>query len=369
MPGPSRLARFVAKDIRSGRNVAVCLPKRTPSGLINEIRSLLAPDDLLFSSVRPEDCLQNETPEDTLFSKFAPSAPETQTRTAITLCEQASFQGRVIILEDIADSQWHDWKSFLTDYESASRVLSPVLRTVFVAKLAGSTALNPPETEHLLSIRRYDGFVEKTDILLYAATVYADRSLGSVQKQLSMSLCAELSQWDVQLCDELAKLPFMNLLDPKQILIPISKDMKWHKMSSLDDRDKLWAEGIVHKMDGQDIFHSAYLAGKSNERALNQRLWRAELAVLFPLIEEKRQSIIQELSSSLQIPYIGPTGGRIDDVRDLEIGHIYSQLQMKSANYLQDYRKQVRKLRILRNALAHLENIPSDILADLRFLC
>ena len=368
MPGPSRMTHFIAKDIRAGRNVAVCLPKSAPSGILHEIRGLLVPDDLLFSSVRQEDCLRNETPEDTLFRKFAPLASEDQTRTAVALCEQVSFQGRVIVLENIPGNQWPAWKSFLTEYESVSRTLSPLLRTIFVAKLVGSSALIPPQPEHLLSIRRYDGFVQKIDMFLYAATVYANRSLGNVQKQLSMSLCTELSQWDIQLCDVLAKMPFMSLLDPGQMLSAHAKDMEWDGISGMEERDELWAEGIVHEMDGQDIYHSAFLACKSDERALNQRLWRAELAVLYPIIEEKRQSIINDLNKALQIPYIGPRGEKIENVKDLEIGHIHAQLQMKRSGYLEDYRKQVGKLRILRNALAHLECVPTDILGDLRFL-
>ena len=368
MPGPSRLTRFIAKDIRAGRNVTVCLPKGPPSGMLREIRSILSPDDLFFSSVRPEDFAEDETPEDTLFRKFAPSASENQTRTAATLCEQVSFQGRVIVLEGIPGNQWPDWKSFLSEYESVSRTISPLSRTVFVVKLVGTTALNPPQPEHLLSVRRYDGFVQKIDMFLYTATVYADRSLGNVQKQLSVSLCAELSQWDIQLCDLLAKLRFTRMLDPGQTLWEYAKDMAWDSISSMADRDALWAEGIVHEIDGQDIYHSAFLAWKSDERALNQRLWRAELAVLFPLMEEKRQSIIHQLNGVLQVPYIGSAGEKIENLRDLEIGHIYAQLQMKRASYLDDYRKQVGKLRILRNALAHLECVPTDILGDLRFL-
>jgi hypothetical protein len=368
MPGPSRLTHFIAKDIRAGRNVAICLPKRTPSGIIHEIRGLLAPDDLFFASVRHEDCLENESPEDTLFRKFAPSAPKMQARTALALCEQQSFQGRVITLESIPESRWSDWKTFLSEYESISRTLTSLTRTVFVVKLIGPNALNPPEPEHLLSIRCYDGFVEKIDMLLYAATVHANRSMGKIQKQLSMSLCTELSQWDIQLSDELAKLPFMSLLDPRPMLSLLAKDMEWDAIPELVDRDVLWAEGIVHEIDGRDVFHSAYLIGRSGDRDLNQRLWQAELAVLYPLIEEKRQSIIDELNGALVMPYIGPNGETIDNVKDLEIGHLHAMLQMKSSKYLQNYRKQVGKLRILRNALAHLECVPSDILSDLRFL-
>ena len=368
MPGPSRLTHCIASDIRAGRNVTVCLPKRVPLGILHEIQRLLAHDDLVFSSVRGEDCLDNEAPEDTLFRKFAPLASESQARTAVTLCEQAFFQGKVIIIKDITDDQWPAWKSFLIEYESVSRTLSPLLRTLFIVKLVGAPALTPPAPEHLLSIHRYDGFVQKIDMFLYAATVFSNRSLGNVQKQLSISLCAELSQWDIELCDALAKLPFTSLVDPGQMLSDYARDMAWDGISNLEDRDILWAKGVVQEIDGTDMYHSALLSCKSDKRDLNQRLWRAELAVLYPLIEEKRQLIIHKLNETLQVPFVGSSGETIKNVKDLEIGHIHAQLQMKNVRYLDAYRKQVAKLRILRNALAHLECAPTDILEDLRFL-
>jgi hypothetical protein len=367
MPGPSRMTRSIANDIQAGKNVAICLPKIAPDGILLEIQRLLKPDDFLFCSVKGEDCIDNETPEDTLFRKFAPLASEIEIRTIVALCDQSSFQGRVIFIKDIASNQWPAWKSFLADYESISRTIPIIQRTLFIVKLLGSNALNPPPPEHLLSIYRYDGFVQKIDMFLYVAKAFTNRSLGNVQKQISMSICTELSQWDIRLCDILANLKFETLLNPTQILFEYSQNMGWNDIIHSKDRELLWVEGILQEIDSNDMIHSAVIV-LYNERALNHRLWRAELAVIYPLIEEKRQELIHDLQGFLRVPYFASSGEKIEQIQDLEIGHIYAQLQLKSYSYLDGYRQQVTKLRILRNSLAHLECAPTDILGDLRFI-
>ena len=57
-------------------------------------------------------------------------------------------------------------------------------------------------------------------------------------------------------------------------------------------------------------------------------------------------------------------GDVIDDVHDLEIGHIEAQLRSENANADSELLRQVRRLREVRNRLAHFETLPVELLTD-----
>jgi hypothetical protein len=368
MPGPGRYVSFVSSDIRNGLNVVLCLPGGTETDIMSAIRQEFMPDEIYFS-VLPLDAGSVEVdPLDILFDRFAPTVPKDLTRTPLSLCEQESFLGQIIILAGITEELWPAWKSFLEEYEQACRTLSPLDRTVFITILIGPIAQDPPSPEVMLSVRHYDGYIEKNDMLLYAASIYSFHSGEPVKKQLCISICAELSLWDPELCKYLARLDSRQLLDPGKILREFAEERNWSNILDIQDRNHLWASGALQKIEGRDILHSSLLAIQSSERELNQRIWRAELTILYPLIEQKRQQLIQELSSSLQLPHVTQYGESIKDPLDLEIGHIYAQLQNNWSHYLGRYRRQIALLRDIRNALAHLEPVEKELLMDLTFL-
>jgi hypothetical protein len=92
-------------------------------------------------------------------------------------------------------------------------------------------------------------------------------------------------------------------------------------------------------------------------------LWRGQVGVLLPLIEEERQSLLTALAGQLCVPW-RTDWGEITDLYDLEIGHIYAQMANGCVTTDREVRRRVRCLKEIRNELAHLRPAPSNLLAS-----
>lgn len=114
--------------------------------------------------------------------------------------------------------------------------------------------------------------------------------------------------------------------------------------------------GTVDRMGAQEQVHPALAAHlQDGEREIARRVWRAELGVLFPFIEEQRMRMIETLGSRLKVPWPTPYG-EVRDPRDLELSHLVSQA--RAIRGAERHVPLLDHLRRIRNALAHGENVP-----------
>jgi hypothetical protein len=99
-----------------------------------------------------------------------------------------------------------------------------------------------------------------------------------------------------------------------------------------------------------------------NRAEVKRRVWRGQVAVLYPFIEEQRVKIVPQVRGYLRLP-VETTYGRVDDPEDLEVGQLLYFLRGKNI-----HARLWRLLSILtdmRHALAHLEPVPlRSLLAD-----
>jgi hypothetical protein len=116
---------------------------------------------------------------------------------------------------------------------------------------------------------------------------------------------------------------------------------------------------------GEEKVHSAYLALDDPKGEVERRVWSAQVGVLLPFVEERRQELLARLDGVLRVPFRTRFGEEITDLRDLEIGHIESQLLTSPLAVDPDVRRQVRRLREIRNSLAHLETLRPEVLGGL----
>jgi len=94
--------------------------------------------------------------------------------------------------------------------------------------------------------------------------------------------------------------------------------------------------GAAMRFQGQFCIHSAYLAAKGQK-------------------EEIRRELLRRYHHAFRLPQL-TARGLINDPCDLEIGHVYAQLQQIPASSKDRYLAE--RLTVMRNALAHLECIP-----------
>jgi hypothetical protein len=199
-------------------------------------------------------------------------------------------------------------------------------------------------------------------MLLYVASILPPEPGKELKRRLRTEIIAALALWDPVLADHLVSANLEDLLSPARLLSEFVLQEGWqiHPSGVCD-----WQAGFTNSFEGQDRLHSAVLSVKAMEDEIAHRVWSAEVAVLLPFVEEQRQILIRQLSCFLQVPFTTRFGDTIDDVRDLEIGHIEGQLATCRQPISRAVRRSVELLRAIRNCLSHQEVVPPSILCEL----
>jgi hypothetical protein len=228
-------------------------------------------------------------------------------------------------------------------------------RTVFLIHLSGDVASDPPGVEVCQAVFKGCETVDSIDMQLFAASVLRARALEPLEKEFAAALLTELSLWDPETCTALAQRPATELIralsDPRPALVEIARARGWDGRSL----QEVWNRGIEGTFGGRCLRHSAFLAVSGDINALEHRVWRAQLRVLFPLMEEKRLKLVEQLRPWLRVPFKTTFGIVIDAVEDLELGHIDYQLRKLVPEANRNAAALIAELKSIRHALAHLE--------------
>ncbi len=352
LPGPANFVRRVTGAFRDGRSACVQFPRHAPGGFPEALRSEYNRE--LFFEVSPLHCgpADRRRPVDLLFEEFARDAPAGAIRDVRTLTLQSAFCGRLIFLESIAAEDWKAWRQFLVEYEQVCRNVDRLHRTLFFASLDGETATPPLVEDVCQAVFRWSDTLDALDMTLFAASQLAAKSLPALERQLYLSLLAELSGWDTEACSLLASQTLETLLSPSVFLRRLASQRGW---SASAPTESWWELGIENSVNGFAERHSAFIALCGDERELDRRIWRAQLRVLFPAIEELRLALLPQLRRFLRFPVQTPFG-IVREIEDLEIGQLAHQL-LGARNLDRQTREIILLLKDLRHALAHLEPV------------
>lgn len=323
LPGPARFIAQINDSLHAGKNVVLCLPEHVPNGLARAV--VLSPypphgGDWIIRRV-PVDSKRD--PAELLFHAFAPEIPGSALRNAATLAEAPGFARKLIWIDGLTCATWPVWRHFLEEYEHACRSYLPHERTLFCVRLVGAAANNPPQVAASLALHRWAGVVDLLDMLVYTSTIMPERALVGVKRRVAIAMVAQLALWDPAISDLLVRLSLRELTQPYEILNAIAHNRGWDATNpSLDT----WHEGKLCFFEGQERLHSAAIGCRNQKNEIERRIWSGQMSILFPFIEERRQTLLNELRAFLKTPFRTREGNWIDDIRDLEIGHIEWQL-------------------------------------------
>ena len=118
---------------------------------------------------------------------------------------------------------------------------------------------------------------------------------------------------------------------------------------------------IIAELAGDDLVQAERLARAPLGRLFRDdehqgmRVWTAQVATLFPLVERERQRLVDAYRSLWRLPHVRQDGTHVTSADRLEIGDLARQLA--SIQSLQDEHKRAVWLRSVRNALAHGEAV------------
>jgi hypothetical protein len=355
LPGPQRFVETVASLARQGNSVLLQLPEFGMPRLTAALR------DKLHAYYTWESCVVNDSklPAEFLFERFVPDSEPGLLRNASSLATQPRFQGRSIWVEGLTLHATESWCPFLKDYAHVSRNHSELQRTVLLVPLVGEAASRSVSSDAGLVTVTWDGQLHPLDLRLYAATLVDDLN-GGLRSEMQAALIGELSGWDADLAEYLSRFDLDRLLAPERLLCELANQRGW---ASDALRAKNWWAGGSYHFNGNTLQHPALIALDAPEELL-KLVWRAELGVLFPFIEEQRQLLLRKYESLLFVPFVTNRGEAIQRKQDLEIGHLECQIGRHPAVSRHDSGL-MADLREARNALSHLESVPQAIVLRL----
>lgn len=359
LPEPARFVKRLVQDFHDGKNVVIGLPEHAPAQLTAAVRAQVTHTERRFWEVLSLSGPLSARPLDLLFTRFGTNAAPGAVRNAATLVELSSLTAHLIWIEGMTTALWPAWRSFLTEYAHVCRSQPQAIRPVFGVSVVGALAPNMPASDTCLSTHQWQGAVDQLDMLLYASSIFPNRRIAATQRRVVIAMVAALALWDPDVCDCLIRASPHDLARPAAVLRDLAGRRGWTERRN---PTLSWEHGTVAIIDGRKHVHAALLALHDPDKELQARIWRAQVGVIFPLVEEKRRDLIATLRPMLGVPF-ATSFGIVEDLCDLEIGHIESQLIASGVPIAPGTRQLIQRLRQIRNALSHFEPVSLDLLS------
>lgn len=359
LPGPARFVEDIVADLRAGNNILIALPETYDDEIFAAMKAVEATggDVLSWDRLKVGAHPQGHAPLNLLYETFAPDAESDAIRSVEALARLDGFLSRGIWLDDIPDKAWPAWIDFLQSYGYICGNVPEYERTLFVVPLRGQRAIKQMPTAANIKVHTFYDIMRELDMHFFISEQLLNSDYTMLEERIARAIIVNLALWDTELAQRLIELPLETLLAPRAVLDAYAEERGWNN----DDDDPAWHRGTKMRIAGVERVHSALLRGKAGQQELSRRIWRAQASVLLPFIEEQRQRIIYALHEHLTVPFETEYGQMINNMYELEIGHIYSQIrtnyQVESAQ-----REKVDLLRDMRNGLSHLNVIPAETL-------
>lgn len=266
------------------------------------------------------------------------------------IIENTVLKNRIIWVKGMLNSQVSDWLSFCRDYNSNNEE-----NGLFVLEIQGGVH---KQDNNMRSIRLLE-CISNYDVQLFSSFIVEEKSaLSNVWRRYLSTATAIICDIDAEIASHL-----LEIIDPK-------------KQSPLDIIMEMasWQEYSVRGADDESN-HIFMHCRNNNKRELEQRLWKAQVQVLFPLIEMERIKIIEsyyrELQTTIEQKHIEQYGEKITKPIQLELGTLCFLMNRYSCIRDKDARERISFLHKCRNHLAHAHCCStSEVceLLDYRFL-
>ena len=352
LPGAKRFIADVLDDLLDGRTIVLLLPSYGPQdhGLRLEVVEACRQYGRVvdFLSISGES-----KPLRVLFDHLGLPPATRMSLAALTEAEQ--FHSRTFWLEGLDEETWPHWKEFLEDHQRLARNQSRALRSIFIVPLIGALAAHPPRREVGLALHEWQDVLDGLDILLLAAHLLRRRTVSAPLKMLLTTTLAQVGLFDPALAQHLADEPVERIVAPIPVLTDFARQRSWTR-----DTPACWEAGTACRVEAKERAHSAL---KAITDGIDRRLWRAQVAALFPHLEEYRQFLVQRLAPNLKVPFKTRFGGIVNHLSDLELSHLRHQVRSNGIILPRNELDTLTRAVDARNKLAHQDTLsPADLL-------
>lgn len=284
LPGPSRFISDVSSTIEGAADgvVGLRLPKAIrPPGLLDALKRNIEGATAMRVVVVDVAKQPSSRPPSSILAAAAHVNPG-KIRLVSDFISEPQLAETLFLIQGISTAQWPTWQLFLhrvrEERAKQERILAPKLAIV----APGGIAQNEWHTVVKRDLK-WLGRISRLDTELYV-----ERALGwpddSLASRTAASVITELAGYDPAVIHELAQRPLEDQIDPRRVADQFLQD--------LGDIRPCWENGLVDRWDGAPWIHSCALAHTDFPDQLRLRIWRGQMRVVFPFIQQVREAFI-----------------------------------------------------------------------------
>lgn len=245
----------------------------------------------------------------------------------------AGAEEQVLIVEgeNLPVGEQAPWATFLQRFAKARAQTADGLAILFLAP-AGFAVEGMARLD-------WSGRLKRIDALIWAEFHVPSGRSGLFQ-DIAVNLAAELCGWRLDLIADLVTQREEDILSP----------IGWLQ------RNADMACGFEAAFGTRGFACPLYLFATGNRKEIDQRIWRAQLASLFPWIEERRLRIIDRYRKLLRVDdHLRKL--HVTEVENIELGALKYQLRQHITRTELEH---VEVLAAMRNDLAHRKPVDSQ---------
>lgn len=342
--GPRRFLEAISDAVLDGRVVFVHVPRNAPADLQVALREHLG---YYNEIVEPTGALSH------YLEAFVSDEEKARTNRIDPEFLTSKLAGHCFWIESSQVGSAVRLEDELRAFGEAARTRLHGEYPSFVVLLSGNAALEPlSQARATVAHLWWDGYVDAVDMLMYAT--YSMRSDKDWKRRLLARVASEVACYDPTVVDLLCDLPDDVILRPTVPLRELARSRGW-------DNEPQWSDGSSAAFNGAPEVHSAH----PSCAALEYRVWRAQVAELFPILEMRRLESIERFGRYLTVPK-STDRMFVTTIQDLELTDVIRQLSALAPDGVADRTEiaTLKRWRGIRNKLAHGEVVDLSLVDD-----
>ena len=353
--GPQMFIKSVVSSLSDNYNVRLLLPKLCPWP--NRMRELIydaaqseySLEGVTLDVVTPDDFKNAQSPVEALLDRYALNDVRLRYRNSLNpaeyLIQNHVLKDRIVWLTGFEPDDIDAWMGLICGWTSTTP--QDGLFVVEVSYDGESRDRNEIDPAKCKTVS-YRDFIGEYSVSLFNGLLVDEipsTGFSGSEKSYCASLLSNVCGGDVEVSDMLSE----NL----ELML---EDIFGALCSVLDCFDHGGSEAACDNV--------LAIARRADRSAIDRRVWKAQVEILFPILEARRLSVIpkmrDQLSTVLENSDISQFGERVCDPEDVELETlVYLMAQTNDAGerllYIPDreLRNEIHLLRECRNTIAH----------------
>lgn len=352
--GPQMFIKSVVSSLSDNYNVRLPLPKLCPWP--NRMRELIAEaaqseyalEGVTIDVVTPDDFKNVQSPVEALLDRYALNDVRLRYRNSLNpaeyLIQNHVLKDRIVWLTGFEPKDIKTWMGLICGWPSTTP-----LDGLFVVETSfdGWSSLDQNENDGCKTISYRDSIGEYSVSLFNGLLVdeMPSMAFSGLEKRYCASLLSNVCGGDVEVSDILSE----NL--------DLMLDNSYYALCSVLD----YFDNDRVKADHNNVLAIALRADKG---AIDRRVWKAQVEILFPILEARRLAVIarvrDQLAAVLESSDVSQFGERVSEPENVELGTlVYLMAQTNDDGerllYIPDreLRDEIHLLHECRNTIAH----------------